>query len=787
MIKHENLLKTAVSLLVLCTSLPILAQIKGTITDNQHNPIEFVNVALYALPDTTFITGAVTDSLGNYLITTNLEKNSLIRVTMVGYNTGQSAITAEATPVIRNFTLEPDENMLQELIVEGERPVMKAEAGRLIYHISPLVRNKPVTNAYDALKEIPGVMEQDEHLTLIGTNSMTVLLNGQKTSMTYDQLMTLLKSIPVSRLEDVEIMYSAPPQFNIRGAAINVILKQESGESLQTPWQGELSGGYTQRRYGSENGRANLYYIGLQTTVDLLYGYDHYRILSSERLMADHLLGDQRYQIDQQSEGVNNMHTHNLRLAADHKLKNKDVASISYTGLFGRSHSDQTAITDISGSVIGSDIDSHGPNTMHNIKADYSSHIGLKAGGDYTWYHDRSDYILLNSQMESSTFPESIQSSSSQTIHRTFFYANQTHTLKNSWQLNYGLNYSLAKTLNNANAEKNDETYEEATFDTKQNEDIWNIFAGFSKSFSPKLSLQASLAAEFYHSTEQTGDIEKNLWNDMAWFPTLNISYNHSANHILQLELSSDKTYPPYWSLNPSVYHFGAYGVAYGNPLLRPLKEYSAGLSYIYKQKYVIRPFFNHITDYYTQLPYQSRNQLRQEFVMQNFNYQQTVGLLMVLPFHFWENVSSRLVINGMYRREKDNSFYDIPFDRKTVVGFIQLNSDIRLSTNPDLRMNISGYYATPGVIQGIYDLGWLADLSAGLTWSFNQERAKIIFKGTDFFKTNTPEASIDYMGQKSSLDASRDTRSFSLSFVYRFGGYKEKERKEVDTSRFGM
>ena len=148
------------------------------------------------------------------------------------------------------------------------------------------------------------------------------------------------------------------------------------------------------------------------------------------------------------------MHTHNLRLAADHKLKNKDVASISYTGLFGRSHSDQTAITDISGSVIGSDIDSHGPNTMHNIKADYSSHIGLKAGGDYTWYHDRSDYILLNSQMESSTFPESIQSSSSQTIHRTFFYANQTHTLKNSWQLNYGLNYSLAKTLNNANAEK---------------------------------------------------------------------------------------------------------------------------------------------------------------------------------------------------------------------------------------------------------------------------------------------------------------------------------------------
>ena len=787
MTMRENSLKTILSLLVLCTTLPLSAQIQGRVTDNRHNPLEFVNVVLYALPDTTFITGAVTDSLGNYTITTDPQKNSILKATMVGYRTEQSVITGDEPPVVRNFTLEPDERMLQELVVEGERPVMKAEAGRLIYHISPLLRNKPVTNAYDALKEIPGVIEQDEQLTLIGTSGMTVLLNGQKTSMTYEQLMTLLKSIPVSRLEDVEIMYSAPPQYNIRGAAINVILKQESGESLQTPWQGELSGSYTQRTYGSGNGRANLYYTGKQTTVDMLYGYNYYAILSSESLKADHLLQEQLYQIDQQSEGVNHINIHNLRLAADHTLKNKDVASISYTGQFGRSHSDQTATTDISGTLIGSDIDSKGPNTMHSVKADYSSHIGLKAGVDYTWYHDRSDYTLLNSQLESSTLPESIQSSSSQTIHRTFFYVNQSHTLKNSWQLNYGLNYSRAQTLNRADAEKDDETYEEATFDTRQDEDIWNLFAGFSKSLSPKLSLQASLAAEFYKSTEQTGDIKKTLWNDMAWFPTLNLSYNHSDNHILQLELSSDKTYPPYWSLNPSVYHFGAYGVAFGNPQLRPLKLYSVGLTYIYKQKYVIRPFINHITDYYTQLPYQSPDKLQQEFVMQNFDYRQNAGLMVVLPFNLGKKIASRFVGNGVYLREKDETFYDIPFDRKTLYGVLQLNSDIRFSEQPNLKMNLSGYWATPGAIQGIYDLGGSGNLSAGVTWSFDNDRATLILKGEDLFKTRTPNASIDYMGQKSSLDATRDTRSFSLSFVYRFGGYREKERKEVDTSRFGM
>lgn len=126
MIKHGNLLKTDLSLLVLCSTFPLSAQIKGTVTDTQLKPIEFLNVALYALPDTTFITGAVTDSLGNYTITTDRVKNSLIKVTMVGYKTGHLVITEEVTPVVRNLTLEPDERMLQELVVEGERPAMKA-------------------------------------------------------------------------------------------------------------------------------------------------------------------------------------------------------------------------------------------------------------------------------------------------------------------------------------------------------------------------------------------------------------------------------------------------------------------------------------------------------------------------------------------------------------------------------------------------------------------------------------------------------------------------------------
>ena len=55
---------------------------------------------------------------------------------------------------------------LPELLVKGERPVVKAQPGKLIYDMPRLFVNKPVDNIYEALKELPGVTEMNEALSL---------------------------------------------------------------------------------------------------------------------------------------------------------------------------------------------------------------------------------------------------------------------------------------------------------------------------------------------------------------------------------------------------------------------------------------------------------------------------------------------------------------------------------------------------------------------------------------------------------------------------------------------
>lgn len=778
------------SLILLVGSLSAFSQITGTVTNLYSRPVEFANVALYELPDTLLIKyGAVTDSTGFYRFSETIPAgNYKLRVSFLGFKTAATYIQLNEQNKNEeyDFTLQPDETVLNELVVEGQRPAMKAEAGKLTYHILTLLKGKPVTNAYDALKEIPGVIEQNGQIALIGTSDLTILLNGQKTSMTYTQLMTLLRSIPLSMIEEVEIMYSAPPQYNIRGAAINVILRQQVGEDEPSIWQGEITSEYRQRTHASGTGRASMIYRGMSTVVDALYSYGNYKTFNAEELKAEHVLSGSIYNIQQHSEGINKYQSHNVRMALQHTFNNKDKTSISYTGIFDNTASTRTASTDISGSITDTKTGSTGPSSLHNIKADYLAHSGLHVGADYTLYDDESDYSLENVLQTSSAPANKLSYQSKQEVRRVLFYANQSHRLKNSWSVNYGLNYSGADTKNRSDAIKDSLEFEDATFNSQHQERIWNFFGGFSKSFSEKLSMQISLSAEYYHATETSGNIKSTLWDNVAWFPTLNVSYNVSPNHIFQLAISSDKTYPSYWSLNPSVYYFSSYGVTYGNPRLRPMRNYSMGLTYIYKQKYVIRPYVNYIPDYFVQLPYQSREKLQQEFMEQNYTFRQNIGLLGVVPFKIGDRISSRLVANVVYWHEKDDEFFDISFDRKTVMGVFQMNHDIILSVKPDLKMNISGYVTTPTGIQGIYDLGVSGDLSSGITWTFDKQRAEIILKADDIFNARTPIASIDYKGQKSSLNAFRDTRSISVSFVYRFGGYKDIERKEVDTSRFG-
>ena len=86
---------------------------------------------------------------------------------------------------------------LPELMVTGNKPIVKVEGAKLVFDVNKLTKDKPVDNAFDALKNLPGVTPQDDDINL-GGMQVALMVNGKLTSMSREQVLTLLKSMPAS-------------------------------------------------------------------------------------------------------------------------------------------------------------------------------------------------------------------------------------------------------------------------------------------------------------------------------------------------------------------------------------------------------------------------------------------------------------------------------------------------------------------------------------------------------------------------------------------------------------
>lgn len=661
---------------------------------------------------------------------------------------------------------------LPEVLVVGERPVVKASAGKLEYDLPRMIQNRPVDNVFEALKELPGVVEQDGALTL-GMQGVTVVLDGKVTNMSTQQLYALLKSLPADRIECVEVMYNAPARYQVRGAMINVRLRHRIGDFGVV--QGEVYGKYNQDHEASFEERASLLYNGNKFSADFLYAHTHGDSFNTTDKEARHWqqADGSTHLIDNYEEMRERTHNHNFRLGTDYRLAENHLLSFVYNGTYTTSHNTQhTTGTQMA--------DSRTDQTswLHNGRFDYQASFGLKAGTEFTWYN-APDKQWLYSRMGEQQLD--FYTEAGQRINAWKFFLSQEHSWKNGWGLNYGAVYTTSvdhsyQTYENEELKmKNEESRLPDDVRSRRREQTFNLYAGFSKSFGKKLMTDFSLAVERYKTP---------VWDEWDVYPVLNLTYLSADGHILQLNFSSDKSYPGYWAVQDVVsYLGGGYSEIQGNPLLKPEIDYSTSLTYILKSKYVFRAWFNHTKDRALQTLYQSPDELLELYRYLNFDFEQQAGLQASVSFKAGRWLDSRLTLIGMWMRQKDSDFYDLPFDRHRLLGIAVLNNTFTLSRKPDLRLTVDGRLQGRA-IQGIYDIPTCGDLSATLRYTFLDGNAVLTAWCRDILETSMPCPQIRYEHQWVTNNYS-SFRSVGFSFAWKFGGYKEKKREAVDTSRF--
>ena len=746
-----------VSLIVAATRLAA-QEIRGSVADKEQCPIEGATVVMQT-PDSVFVDGVTTDSLGRFVFHREMKQYRLIFQHLLYKSVVKDYNVAGDIGVVTMD--EQDAYALNEVVVSAQRPLVKAENGALTYDVEALAEKTTANNAYEALTRLPGVLEQGGSLSLIGAGSVTVILNGRPSSMSSEQLVSLLKSTPVSNVEKAEVMYSAPAKYRVRGAVINLVLKDRKSEDAFL--RGEVGADFTQARYTQGNGRMNFSFGGRKVTADVLYAADYTKRRTGYDFISHHTLDNVVHDVEQYNTGLRRKLTHNVRTSLEYRM--------AYTAAITPS---LRTVENSEGTLSESSNVRKGDEQMHNFTLDYTARWGMNIGVDYTCYSYPSVQEFSNRIGEDE---QNFSADSRQRINRWNVYAGQTHVLPQDWSLNYGINFSFANDESSQfyHAQEGGDM-SSLNSETKLDERTYNFYAGLEKAFGERLSLSLSVAGEYYRLAG---------YDRWAIYPSLQLNYMLSASHIFQFSFSSDKAYPNYWSMQDATSYLNSYAKVVGNPALHPSTDYTADLTYILKSKYIFSLYYTHVKDLFDQLAYQSSDELAMIYQTVNYDYEQNFGLSVILPFtvgNFW---NSRLTLDGSYFRDVCRDYHAIGFDNRVWRGIVMLNNTSRLSSKPAISLELNGLYVSPSV-QGNYDLSSIWKVDAGLKWTSADKKAELRLTGNDLFSSAIPNDRVNDRGQRFEINQHADSRFLSLSFTYKFGGYKAKEHKDVDTSRFG-
>lgn len=649
---------------------------------------------------------------------------------------------------------------LREVVVKAEKPQIKAKDGTLVVDLPEIVKNKPVTNIYEALGYAPGVTNINGNFALAGAQGVAILINGEPTTMPLANLYQFLYATPVDRLKNIEIMYSAPAKYHADGAAvINIVLK--SPRPLDG-LMGQLQTALKEEHYTSKGLGLSATYALKDWKFETTWGLERKRSWKRQITESNHMTSDGSRQLidDNMTQTTSSLANTLYASAAYKKLK------LSYNGQFTSGGESDSHSFGTMGIYTNKGRNTQAP-AFNSVTARYEAPFGLAMGGSYTHYSEgRSQNLMRGTE-------QMVDASTSQNINRYHVYADQNLTV-NGYNLSFGLEYQHSD-------DHSRQTYllpQHKGFDSRLREDVASGYVGLQGSLGRGLSLSASIKEQYFHN-----DFTRR-WN---FIPQLGMTYYTTPSHILQLNVSSQQVYPSYWAIHGGTSYINDYSMVLGNPNLQPYITYNGNMSYIFKQKYVATAYITLDDDYSVQLPYQSPKEMKLVFQTMNLNYRRKIGVQFIAPFKIADVWDTRITANIYNQREKADKFHDISFDNNKLVLYSSLRNTLKPTAKSPLSFSLDVQYLTPSM-QGIADISSLWRVDAGAKWLFGKKRCcELTLSANDIFDTWSPTLTINRAGQDYRMTTVNNTRSVRLAFAWRFNGFKPKSNdSNPDTSRFG-
>lgn len=768
--------------------------LRGSLTDTESRlPLAFATVTLFSLPDSTAVTGAITDDDGIFEMQAK-PGAYFLRAQFLSYRTKYVwSINLAADTDLGTVLLSSDANTLDEVIIRAEKSQIQFDLDKKVYNVGKDLVNKGGTAA-EVLDNVPSVtVDVEGNVSLRGSESVRILIDGRPSGLVSFGS-NGLRNLPANMIDRVEVITNPSARYEAEGMAgiINIVLKKEQQRGLNGSF--DLTVGQPDE-YGAT---FNLNYRRNKVNLFSNYGIRYRNSPGSGSQYQEFYAGNTTFITEQTSRRMRGGLSNSARFGADYYLTPKDIL----TTAFSWQYSDQlntnvieyrdylNSLNNPTGITRRTDNETETePNLEYSLtyKKIFQGK-GHELTADFRYQDntetEKSDFreVYFSPDWQPSGRPDLLQRSLNKEgeLNR-ILQVDYVRPVGKEGKFEAGARAGLRDIRNDFLVE----TLEDASWlplpglsnNVLYDENIYAIYGMMGNKIN-RLSWQGGLRVETSDvKTEllQTNEINaRPLYTNL--FPSAHLGYDLLNENTLQISYSRRIRRPHFRELNPFTTFSDARNFWGGNPNLEP--EYTDAYEIGHLKRWEKGSLNSSV--YYrftTNVIERIRTQLSDtSAITRPFNLSQRNDFGLEFtgsyePFRIWK-------LNGnlnFFRSITDGELEGQQFNADTYTWFGRLNSRLTILKKIDLQTTFN-YRAprqtTQGRAKALYhlDLGASMDFlnnNGTLTLSvrdlFNTRRWRGITSGVDFYTEN---------------DFQWRARQVNLTFSYRLNKAKERAKE---------
>jgi outer membrane receptor protein involved in Fe transport len=780
------------------------AKITGQVMQTGDKPVEFATITLLKAKDSSLVKGAIADINGQYEFEKVVQGKYLVAAAYVGMTKAYSQPfeIKESTPVkVAVLTLGTDAKNLKEVNVTAKKPFIEQRADKMIVNVENSIVGAGGT-AMEVLEKSPGIsIDKDDNINLKGKNGVIIMIDGKLTNMSSQDVAQLLKSMPSSNIEQIELITNPSAKYDAAGNAGIINIKLKKNKAVGT--NGNLTVGGAYGLTPKWNGALNLNHRDEKFNLFGSYNYNHRENKQRLGVYRTTTTEGQFSIFDQQSERLYNGDYHGVKVGMDYFINKNNTIGVMVDAGFRNSNEHGDVITKIGGresvdSILRTNTTNDGTWSRWAYNVNYRAVLDtagreLNVDLDYAYNKEKRGAnihsTIWDAMGKNYMHGDSSRSSQPYNIDIKTVKVDYVHPLAHQAKLEAGLKLSFVTTDN------------DAKFDSLRNgswiydgnrsnhfiyeENVNAAYINFHKQFK-KVSVQLGLRGE--QSNVKGNSVTINQVTDTSYFnlfPSVFVGYDVAKNHQLGFSYSRRLQRPNYEDLNPFEVYLDRYTVVAGNPYLKPSYANSIELTHTFKHFLTTSVGYTHTKDKITQIVEADKDVVTGDTLSIRYKYlnvatSDMVNLNVSFPLPITKWWSSFTYLSGYVNK------YETVVNDRTVnisAGGFMGRTQQTFTLPKDITAEVSFFYLSRQIAdEGLFRMKPMCALDFGVSKKVLHKKGTLKLNVNDVLNVQRFRGDFENGGRYTAINSKWESQQVRLSFNYRFGSTSIKAARARKT-----